>query len=458
MALRLGPLGFLVPFRGLRPAKVRAVARFELFGMFARKAYLIATFGMPLIVLAYGLLVSVPTYFATRGGLEPRILGLVDESGLLDPTAAPESPLEELPDAARAALERLGERDPRARVATDGPVTFRFLASADAARNATRAGEITGYFVVPADYLSTGRVELVRDGKGSPLAGAMGGEQLQRFLRAQLVAGRVPEEVAARVRRPVAETRTFELDESGAVVAAEPLARVVALAVPGGVGLLLFVSLLMTSGYLVQGTAEEKENRVVEVLLAAANPDEILLGKLLGLGAAGLFQTLVWLSMVLVAAVAFAGVLAGLGVDLPWLAVGLGLLYFVAGYLFLGSVMLAFGSLGGNVKESQQWSALWTVLAVVPFMFASVLLMEPHGTVGQVLTWIPFSAPLTVLLRVALDPSGIAWWEIAGSLAVLVVSTWIALRLGARLFRVGLLFTGSRPKLREILRQARLGD
>ena len=68
--------------------------------------------------------------------------------------------------------------------------------------------------------------------------------------------------------------------------------------------MLLFVSLLMTSGYLVQATAEEKENRVVEVLLAAANPDEILLGKLLGLGAAGLFQTLVWLSMVLVAAVA----------------------------------------------------------------------------------------------------------------------------------------------------------
>jgi ABC-2 type transport system permease protein len=162
--------------------------------------------------------------------------------------------------------------------------------------------------------------------------------------------------------------------------------------------------------------------------------------------------------MVLVAAVGFAGLLAGLGVELPVAAMGLGLLFFVAAYLFLGSVMLATGSLGGNVKESQQWSAVWIVLSIVPFMFLSVLLIEPHGTVGRLLSWIPFSAPLTVLIRFAVEPAGIAWWEIAGPLLVLSISTWVALRLGARLFRVGLLFTGSRPKLREIVRQARLGD
>jgi ABC-2 type transport system permease protein len=455
VALRLGPLA---PLRALRLAKVRAVARFELAGMFFRKAYLITTFGMPVILLLYGLLISIPAYFASKKGLEPQVFGLVDLAGVLDPDLEAASPLDELPDVARVALERLGERNPAARMAVDGPVTFRPMASEEAARAALRGGETKGYFVVPGDYLASGHIDLVRDGKGSPLAGAVGGEQLQRFLRAQLVAGRMPEEVAARVRRPVTETRTFELDASGDVVASNQLARIVALAVPGGVGLLLFVSLMMTSGYLVQGTAEEKENRVVEVLLAAANPDEILLGKLLGLGAAGLFQTLVWMSMVGVAAVGFGGVLAGMGVVLPWLAIGLGLLFFVAGYLFLGSVMLATGSLGGNVKESQQWSAVWTILSVLPFVFVSVLLVEPHGTVGRVLTWVPWSAPLTVLLRVALDPSGIAWWEIAGAFVVLLLSTWAALRLGARLFRVGLLFTGSRPKLREILRQARLGD
>jgi ABC-2 type transport system permease protein len=452
VALRLGPLG------ALRLPKVLAVARFELAGMFARKSYLIVTFGMPVILLLYGLLISIPTYFAMGRGLEVQVYGLVDQAGVLDPDAVPNTPVEELPAPARAALEQLTDRNPAARAAVQGPVSFRRLPSVAAAREALARGEAKGYFVLPPDYLASGAVELVRASAASPLGGAVGGQQLERFLRSQLVAGRVPDDVAERVRRPVTVTRTFELDDAGEPAPTDPVGRVVAMAVPGGVGILLFVSLLMTSGYLVQGTAEEKENRVVEVLLAAANPDEILLGKLLGLGAAGLFQTLVWLSMILVAAVGFAGLLAGLGVELPLAAIALGLVFFVAGYLFLGSVMLATGSLGGNVKESQQWAGAWTILTVLPFVFASVLLVEPHGTVGKVLTWIPFSAPLTVLLRVALEPAGIAWWEIAGSLAVLLVSTWLALRLGARLFRVGLLFTGSRPKLREILRQARLGD
>ena len=75
---------------------------------------------------------------------------------------------------------------------------------------------------------------------------------------------------------------------------------------------------------------------------------------------------------------------------------------------------------------------------------------------AKVLTWIPFTAPATVIFRLAFDPTGIAWWEVAGPFVVLIASTWFGIRLGARLFRVGILLTGARPKLREIIRQARL--
>ena len=79
-------------------------------------------------------------------------------------------------------------------------------------------------------------------------------------------------------------------------------------------------------------------------------------------------------------------------------------------------------------------------------------------TVGQILTWIPFSAPLTVIVRMSIAPEGIAFHEILGALGVLLASTWLSIRFGARLFRVGLLLTGSRPSVRELLRQARLLD
>ena len=128
----------------------------------------------------------------------------------------------------------------------------------------------------------------------------------------------------------------------------------------------------------------------------------------------------------------------------------------VTAYLFLGSLMLGTGSLGNNFRESQQFSMVWSLSMVVPMMFMQVLIFDPHGTLARVFTWIPFTAPITTVFRLALEPEGIAWWEVVGSWLVLVASTWLALHLGARLFRVGVLMSGARPKLREILRQARL--
>ena len=95
------------------------------------------------------------------------------------------------------------------------------------------------------------------------------------------------------------------------------------------------------------------------------------------------------------------------------------------------------------------------MLAILPLMVLVILLEDPNGILGQVMTWIPFTSPLTVIIRLAVDSSGIAWWEVAGSIAMLVASTWLAIRIGARLFRVGFLLTGSRPSLAELWRQAK---
>jgi ABC-2 type transport system permease protein len=85
-----------------------------------------------------------------------------------------------------------------------------------------------------------------------------------------------------------------------------------------------------------------------------------------------------------------------------------------------------------------------------------VLMREPNGTVARVMTWVPFTAGPVIILRASTDAASLAWWEAAGSFAVLIVATWIALRVGGRLFRIGLLSAGARPSLREIIRQARL--
>jgi ABC-2 type transport system permease protein len=149
--------------------------------------------------------------------------------------------------------------------------------------------------------------------------------------------------------------------------------------------------------------------------------------------------------------------LGGAASALPWTAIAAAGPLFLLGYLFIGSLMLATGSFGSNARESQQFGMLLALPAMVPVMLMTVLLSDPHGTLARVLSWIPFTAPITIVTRLSIDPGGMPGWQLAGSLAVMLVSIVAAIAIGARLFRVGLLLTGSRPRLGEILRQARVG-
>jgi ABC-2 type transport system permease protein len=262
--------------------------------------------------------------------------------------------------------------------------------------------------------------------------------------------------VAARVREPIADTNEWIVTKTGEVKRTEGAAKVVRVLVPIGFTVLLLISILMSAGGLVQATAIEKENKVVEVLLSSANPTEILIGKLLGQGTAGAMQMTVWFGMTALAALGFTGALAALGLEPPWLGMAAAVVFFPLAYLLFGSLMLGTGSLGSNQAEANQWGMAWALLAAVPMVMLQSMIDDPHGTVARVMTWIPFSAPATVILRLTIDPEGIAWWEVLGSLVVLVASIWFTIRVSARLFRVGIMLTGARPKLREIVRQARL--
>jgi ABC-2 type transport system permease protein len=218
---------------------------------------------------------------------------------------------------------------------------------------------------------------------------------------------------------------------------------------------LFLMSVLMTSGYLMQGTATEKENKVVDVLLASANPEQILSGKLLGLGGAGLLQIAVWILILLAGGLGVVPLLMSSNIEMPWLALTLAIPLFMMAFLFFGSLMLGTGSLGANMREAQQLAMVWSLTAAMPMMMMAALLREPHGIVSRVMTYVPFSSASLIIFRASTDRAALAWWEIAVAFVVLAVSTWLAIRIGARLFRIGLL-SSARPKLREILRQARL--
>jgi ABC-2 type transport system permease protein len=437
--------------------KTATVASFEFLATVKRPGYLMATFGMPLFMAAYAGVVAVPAYFAEKEDRQPAVHGVVDRAGVLRLSGdVAGSRGSQGPDEMERALEAAGQGR-----ALQRPMASRFIfrpfASELDARAALAERRIKGFFVLPREYLTEGTVEAY-----SPDSFAISGGDLRNafatLLRARLVAERLEPALSARILQPMEHTRRFAVTRTGEIRDGGTAAAGVRLAVPLLFMVLFLVSILMSSGYLLQGTATEKENKVVEVLLASADPDEILAGKLVGLGGAGLLQIAVWLTMVLVTSLGVIPLLLSAPAEVPWLALALAIPFFIVGFLFFGSLMLGTGSLGSNMREAQQLAMVWSLTAAVPVLLIAALMRNPSGAIARVLTWLPFSSGPVIVLRASTDAGSLAWWEIVGAFVLLLLATWVAVRLGARLFRIGMLSAGARPGFREVLRQARLAS
>ena len=223
------------------------------------------------------------------------------------------------------------------------------------------------------------------------------------------------------------------------------------------VSALLLVSVLTTAGYLMQGLSEEKESRVMEVLLSSIQPEQLMLGKLLGLATAGLLQVAVW-TIAVVAALFVLGRISDIPTDRLAPSAGgiaVALPYFLLGYAFFGTLQAAFGAITTNQREASTMTAFIVLPACTPLWFLQAILSNPEGTLARALSFVPFTAPTASLIRLGVD--GMGALDLMLSLGTLTVSAGIVVLLTARLFKAYLLTFGQRPGISELLGTLRGG-
>ena len=218
-----------------------------------------------------------------------------------------------------------------------------------------------------------------------------------------------------------------------------------------GLAFLLMFSLAMTGGFLLQGLGEEKESRIMEVLLSSVTPAQFMVGKVLGLGAAGLSQVLIWVAIGRTLLEVLPSVVTDLDLTLPGLAPTIGAVaFFVLGYGMFATLNAGLGAISPTTRESQQLSIIVAAPLIIP-IYAWVYIVEnPTAGVVKFLTFFPLTSPLVVLER--LGPEAIEPWEVAVSLVVLAVSVVAVAFLVSRIFRAFLLSYGKRPGLRMLAR------
>jgi ABC-2 type transport system permease protein len=219
--------------------------------------------------------------------------------------------------------------------------------------------------------------------------------------------------------------------------------------------ILMYMVIMLYSMNTARSIIEEKSSRIFEVLLSTIKPEELLAGKIIGVGAVGVTQTAIWMCAAGALGVYFAGSLAGSGghsiVTLSQMLFFV--LYFVFAFLLYSSIAAGLGATTNSEQELQQLNMFLVLPLFCCMMSLLTVIKSPDSTFARVMSLVPFFSPLLMNLRISIgSPQP---WEIALSFVLMSISIVAILWMSSRIYRVGILMYGKKPNLPEILRWMR---
>lgn len=324
------------------------------------------------------------------------------------------------------------------------------LVSFASREDATRAlvnKDISEYIIIPSDYTSSGTIQrytLAKELIPPPVTTSV----IKSFLSWNLLKDDLSQEVIASIVTPL-NMEVTRLDENGEI--AREQGNIGNIIIPAVFALLLSFSLMLGASSLISGLGEEKESRLIEVLFSSVSIRQLLIAKVLSLGAAGLIQVIVWLIsapfLLQLASSNFGGFLRD--IQLPANFIILGIVYFVLGYLLFAIISVTVGGISSNTSEAQSLSMIYVMMLFVPIWFAGLMINFPENLIWVLLSIFPLTAPIQVMLR--LGVSEVPLWQILTSIGVLGLSIILSLSFSTKIFRTFMLMYGKRPGLAEII-------
>ncbi len=319
------------------------------------------------------------------------------------------------------------------------------------------SGAIDGWLTLPADVAESGHAAYVGSNASSTVDMARLAHKVEeavvraRAQRLGLADGDV-KKLLARV----------EVDARQAGAGGESASGAASFFVAYGAAISLYMAILLYGMAVMRAVIQEKTSRVMEVVVACTSPWDLMVGKVLGVGALGLTQLAIWIAAG-GALASFRGPLAArfgvagagaIAVPLPS-AGGIAVIaiYFALGYTLYSSLFAALGAANNSEREAQQAQMPVMMLLVGAFMCFPVITAAPRAGAAVALTLVPFFSPILMPMRFLLAP--MPAWQLGASLALLAVTIVGTLWAASRIYRVGILMYGKKPTLGEIVRWIR---
>jgi ABC-2 type transport system permease protein len=416
-------------------AKVLAIIRREYIERVRTRWFLIATFALPVVIVA---LMLLPEWLISRGGA----IDTDFRVGVLDRSYRLAADLNRALDSGWS-LE---------------PVDFGRLEEESALRDSLLASNLNALLILSPTIAEGGEARLLtRRAVSSRRERA-----LNQGIRDALVTARLNEWGVADLNaerllaRPPLEIVQVSSDGEKSREVFQAIAMVFAV--------VTYMMLLIYGQLIVRAVLEEKTSNIVEVMVSSVRPWEMMLGKMIGVGAVGLTQIGIWAAITGLLALyglpGLVGSLASEGIDIAQIDLPIGLfvwafLYFVLGYFLYAGLFLAAGASLSNEQDAQQVVTPLVVIIVVGFILVISVIESPDSSWAVAGSLIPLFSPMIVPARLAI--THVRTWELAASLLLLAVGLVASAWLAGRIYRVGILMRGKRPNLPELVRWVRHG-
>ena len=406
-------------------SQVWKIMIWEFINRVKTKLFLITTFALPFFM---GAIFYLPTILMDLEPEDESKIGLVYDSEI------------------KTLVDRFQERCDAVLVTQDGSPQFLFvdLDSEKEAIDSILSKQIDGYMVIPRTVVDTGQVRYF----SQSLSNIKIYTSLRRTLNQLVIEQRMIDQdidislVGELSRKIVFET--YEIDELGDTSESDELSSFL---IPYLFLTILFMTVFMSGQLLLRSVMEERTSRTIEILLSSVTPDEIMKGKILGLGALGMVQMVFYL-------------IVGLSIThyKGWASIELShipsyLIFFITGYLFYAAIYAAMGTFFTSEQEAQQSSGLISIIAVLPMVFASYFITNPGSTFTIGITYVPPLTPFMMIIR--LGTGTVELNEIIYTTILMVISCWFMLRLSGKIFRTAILLYGKKITLKEVIKWVR---
>lgn len=448
--------------------KFLAVVKHEYKKIVLKWSFLIGTLLFPIIAAGFAVVPAI--IFSIKG--EPTRIAVVDSSGKIAPRLRENLSAEKIAAKAKQAAKdsmtdinaSQEEKMQRSAEQFGGSFVFSDYSSAEKSAEQIRR-ELNGkiidktldaYLIIPPDFASAdAKFEFFSRKAGDFVIERSLKDALNEAVRSQRLAdANIAEGTLKDLSKNVSfETKAVddqgnEKDSDGAFIAAFVI------------GLMIYITLAIYGQAIMSAVVEEKETRIAEILFSSAKPFELMMGKLVGVGLAGLTQLAIWIisALVLVGVGVAQMSAAGMVISIPTISplmVVYFFIFFLLGFFIYASIFALIGSMVTTVQEGGQFSFPPIMILLIGFYFSFAVIRDPNSSLSFWVSIAPFFAPITMPVRILAETP--PFWQIALSILLNGAAIMFLVWLAARVYRVGMLMTGKRATIPEVwkwIRQA----